>query len=67
VEKLQEDAVTKQKVLAQKQQLASEALTRITAAMQQAAERRQEDQTQSYLQIKLCTYLIITSPYVTKY
>ena len=42
VEKLQEDAVAKQQVLEEKQQLADEALRRITLAMQQSAERRQE-------------------------
>ncbi|CAE8588983.1 unnamed protein product, partial [Polarella glacialis] len=42
VENLQEDAIQKQVVLAEKQKLAAEALTRITAAMQRSAERRQE-------------------------
>jgi dynein heavy chain 2 len=42
VQTLQGEAEEKQKVLAEKQKLAAEALTRITAAMQQAAERRQE-------------------------
>jgi len=42
VEALQADAGEKQKVLEEKQKLAAEALQRITAAMQQAAERRQE-------------------------
>jgi dynein heavy chain 2 len=45
VEQLQVEASEKQKVLEEKQKLAAEALTRITAAMQQAAERRQETET----------------------
>jgi dynein heavy chain 2 len=42
VEQLQGEAAQKQLVLEEKQKLAQEALTRITAAMQEAAERRQE-------------------------
>ncbi|CAJ1327577.1 unnamed protein product [Effrenium voratum] len=42
VEKLQEDAIAKQTVLEEKKILASEALQRITAAMQRSAERRAE-------------------------
>eukprot|EP00927_Polykrikos_kofoidii_P027109 TRINITY_DN23975_c0_g4_i1.p1 TRINITY_DN23975_c0_g4~~TRINITY_DN23975_c0_g4_i1.p1 ORF type:complete len:2595 (-),score=618.45 TRINITY_DN23975_c0_g4_i1:108-6821(-) len=42
VEKLKDDASKKQKVLEEKQKLAADALTRITAAMQKSAERRQE-------------------------
>jgi len=42
VAQLQEDAVAKQKVLEEKQKLAAEALTNITAAMKRSAERRQE-------------------------
>ncbi|CAE7570289.1 DYH1B [Symbiodinium sp. CCMP2456] len=42
VERLQEDAIAKQKVLEEKKVLAAEALQRITAAMQQSADRRQE-------------------------
>jgi dynein heavy chain 2 len=45
VQQLQVEAGEKQKVLEEKQKLAAEALTRITAAMQQAAERRQETET----------------------
>jgi len=42
VKQLQADAVVKQKELEDKQRLASDALTRITNAMQQAADRRKE-------------------------
>eukprot|EP00438_Fugacium_kawagutii_P026834 Skav224731 [mRNA] locus=scaffold699:573890:588190:- [translate_table: standard] len=42
VEQLQEDAIAKQAVLAEKQQLADQALDRITQAMKKSAERRQE-------------------------
>lgn len=45
VEKLQEDAIAKEKVLEDKQKKAAEALERITAAMQHSAQRRQEVET----------------------